>query len=166
MGWDSCSNWTTKNDVVQSVLKDGDVVEHTLRGNTLWAIHKNMSGHIFIACHIMEKHGGCYSVKSMSVDMHPYFYDCPLKYLDVVACDGNASGMAWRAKVREIASAKSAKRGALRGLTPGVQVELVAGCKFRGEVVSLATVVTAKPLVVRIGQDVTKVRPSLIAKVL
>jgi len=152
--------------VVQSVLKDGDVLEHTLRGNTLWAIHKNMSGHIFIACHIMEKHRGSYSVKSMSVDMHPYYYDCPLKYLDVVTCSDSKGEIEWRAKVVSLAQSKTTKRKAILKLAQGDVVKLVAGCKYRGVEISQATVVSAKPLVINVDGIGLRLRSSLVAEVL
>jgi hypothetical protein len=81
---------------------------HCTRGNVLWIAweitHKDGSPPIrFIECDLLQKQGrdGPWGYKDMEESMHPYYYTCPLKYLDMVPQPPGADAGAWRQSVRQ-----------------------------------------------------------------
>jgi len=49
--------------------------------------------------------------KSMSEDMHPYYYDCPLEALNATnAFNDNKLALEWREKVKKFHQAKKDRR--------------------------------------------------------
>lgn len=88
-------------------------LKHTLRGNVLWSVvkvtikkvkddnpnfeYKAGDSYLFIACYLLARVGGRWGYKEMDESMHPYYYTCPLSYLDMVpeVCSE------WRANVRK-----------------------------------------------------------------
>jgi len=118
MGWTSCETWKRQGDVVKALLKErtatwlmmngvwvkDECLSHTVTTRGMWSVWER--AHLsrldarverFITFDLMERtpHGWAY--KDMDEMVHPYYYDCPLEYLDMapVACEE------WRAKVRE-----------------------------------------------------------------
>lgn len=101
MGWDFTKG-ASKQDIVNDLIKpwsgvnddmtpNGSAyvcIDHSLRGNTLWAVWERISNGKSsrqIDCYILQSdkdYGWGY--KSMSEDSHPYYYDCPLSFLDMV----------------------------------------------------------------------------------
>lgn len=72
------------------------VIAHALRGNVLWSVaeltakvedvHRDLaSGQSlrYIRCDLLERSGNEWGYKSMDESMHPYYYSCPLRYLDM-----------------------------------------------------------------------------------
>src|SRR5574337_719100 len=37
----------------------------------------------YIGCHLLESSGGDWGYKSLDESVHPYYYSCPLRYLDM-----------------------------------------------------------------------------------
>ena len=85
------------------------VIAHTLRGNVLWSVaevtakvegvHRDLApgqSLRYIRCDLLERSGGQWGYKSLDESMHPYYYTCPLSYLDL-APEQSAD---WRAGVR------------------------------------------------------------------
>jgi hypothetical protein len=77
---------------------------HCTRGNVLWAVweryHRD-TGHFerYITCDLMQTQRSYgWGYKDMCESMHPYYYSCPEKYLDMVP---KVASQAWREKVRE-----------------------------------------------------------------
>ena len=96
------------------VNPDGKKVErrtlaHCCQGNVLWSVQENflegVSQGRWIQCDLMKRYKAPgeeaeWGYKPMEESMHPYYYTCPLKYLDMVP-DGSAGvSPEWRAKVR------------------------------------------------------------------
>jgi hypothetical protein len=86
----------------ENATRTWETLAHCLRGNVLWAVvqitdKRDNQQTRYIACYLLAGHGGCgWGYKDMDESMHPFYYSCPLTYLDlaqVVDAD-------WRAKVR------------------------------------------------------------------
>ena len=107
MGW-LFQHGATRADIIQRVTRDQDNEEarwttlaHCLKGNVLWAVYevfrkKTSETERFIGCILIAGGGGSAGYKDMCESMHPYFYSCPLSYLDMVP-EANAE---WRQFVR------------------------------------------------------------------
>ena len=85
------------------------VIAHALRGNVLWSVaevtakvegvHRELApgqSLRYIRCDLLERSGGQWGCKPLDESMHPYYYSCPLSYLDL-APEQSAD---WRAGVR------------------------------------------------------------------
>jgi len=160
MGWLYCEN--SRSDLIKSRTKgesspDGSkewrCLAHSARGNVLWTVWEiaDISSNVsrrFIGCDLLARSGGTWGYKDMSEEMHPYYYSCPLSYLDMVpvACE------AWRDGVRKYHEKRSRK------FAVGEVVKLVAGCS-PPEV----TVTSVKPLRGSFGGINYKVSPRHIA---
>ena len=85
------------------------VIAHTLRGNVLWSVveltakvegvHRDLApgqSLRYIRCDLLERSGNQWGYKPLDESMHPYYYSCPLSYLDL-APEQSAD---WRAGVR------------------------------------------------------------------
>jgi len=77
------------------------VLAHCVRGNVLWSVVECTRAQDncvkrYIGCDLLQKSGGEWGYKGMDESVHPFYYSCPLKYLDMVP-DGNRE---WRDKVR------------------------------------------------------------------
>ena len=107
MGW--YFGYSSRKDIVdeltapyendKSVFK---VLKHCLRGNVLWTVNERTIKEIgeterWIGCTLLEVHGGEWGYKPMEEAMHPFYYTCPLSYLDMAPVASDE----WRAKVRE-----------------------------------------------------------------
>jgi len=108
MGWDFTRN-ASKADIVRERTKTwvydgrkGETLTHKVIGKTLWTVRKVTeiaSGKqlsLYIGCDLLDSQKGFgWGYKDMGEEMHPYYYDCPLAFLDMVpvACQE------WRDKV-------------------------------------------------------------------
>ncbi|AVS92448.1 hypothetical protein C8246_12365 [Paracidovorax avenae] len=85
------------------------VIAHALRGNVLWSVvemtakaegvHRDLAAGQslrYIRCDLLERSGCQWGHKPLEESMHPYYYSCPLSYLDL-APEQSAD---WRAGVR------------------------------------------------------------------
>lgn len=106
MGWDSASHWTTKQVVVDEIIREygAKLVTHKVTASGVWSVIKvnhYKTGEEFnlIVLDLLEKHGGTYSRKSISEDMGPHYYDCPKSFLALAPCKAGSYAEAWRAKV-------------------------------------------------------------------
>lgn len=85
------------------------VIAHALRGNVLWSVaevtaraegvHRDLApgqSLRYIRCDLLERSGNQWGYKPLDESMHPYYYSCPLSYLDL-APEQSAD---WRAGVR------------------------------------------------------------------
>lgn len=85
-----------------------EVITHTLRGNVLWSVVrvtakqagafdlKEAESTTFIRCDLIEGSGGEWGHKPLDESMHPYYYSCPLGYLEMAPVQSQA----WREGVR------------------------------------------------------------------
>ena len=90
MGTITSSNWATRAKVVEHIIQRNDQFEclaHKLAGNVLWSVWQVSEGktsHRYIRCDLLKKYKTIWGYKDMEESMHPYYYSCPLKYLEMV----------------------------------------------------------------------------------
>ncbi|MDH0288675.1 hypothetical protein N7414_06085 [Pseudomonas sp. GD04087] len=114
MGWLFSSR--TRAELIRVLTQPEDqarahvrVIAHTLRGNVLWSVAeitaKTEGVHLelapgesmrYIRCDLLQRSGGTWGYKAMDESMAPYYYSCPLRYLDLA----KELSPAWREKVR------------------------------------------------------------------
>ena len=101
MGW--YYQHGSRKDLVDALTKDPRGPEgrckclaHCLRGNMLWSVWDSPSGR-WIGCDLLHRAGdGMWGHKPMDESVHPYYYTCPLKYLELVPEVANEQ---WRSNV-------------------------------------------------------------------
>lgn len=113
MGWDFADHWTCKADVISEVTDPHRwgrpskvlAIKNVRAGAwVVWEIEKpDGTADRFIECILVERKRGSYGYKTMDEGMHPYYYDCPIKFLTLAP----VASEAWRAEVRAHAYAKS-----------------------------------------------------------
>ena len=85
MGW--TFGWDTKDDLVRELLDDsqcaGKIEASHLAGNELWTVIRLKDQSKVIVLFLVEK-SGQWGYKSMDECMGPYFYKCPLSFLELV----------------------------------------------------------------------------------
>ena len=106
MGWTFSDSWKTKDDVITDILRDGNFIDKTLKGTELWTIMQDAAGARFIVLFLLAKERGSYGYKVMDESMGPYYYKCPVSFLDRVP----ATNHEWRAKVYAYADLKRRDR--------------------------------------------------------
>ncbi|HHW1804892.1 TPA: hypothetical protein ACUT6U_000987 [Pseudomonas aeruginosa] len=114
MGWLFSSR--TRSELIQNLIRSEDtarasvrVLVHSLRGNVLWSVSevtaKTTGVHPdlvpgesmrYIRCDLLQRRGGEWGYKAMDESMAPYYYSCPLRYLDMA----KELSSEWREKVR------------------------------------------------------------------
>lgn len=129
--------WNSKKELVEYLLKPwGDkethvTIEHTCTGNILWYVVEQTKEtgeqEKYINCALLSGKDGDWGYKGMSASMHPFYYSCPLKYLEMVP----EECAEWRAKVREYWQGKANARKKSAELTPGQNVTLPEGWTVR-----------------------------------
>jgi len=120
MGWLCRTTPCSKSDYLKDLIRDFtndnernkiEVLAKSIRGNCLWlvcevTIKATNAVSRFIMLALLRSDKGCWGYKDMEESMHPYFYNCPVKYLDMVP---EVGCQVWRDKVREIAARKARK---------------------------------------------------------
>lgn len=138
MGWDFCDAWTTKAKVVHAILTGNSrsFTAHKLVGNELWVINGTPAdgGDSYIGLYLLEKEGRTWGYKPLTESSGPYYYNCPLAFLDAVPLANHE----WRLKVLAVAATKAA----LKAVKPGDTLAIGNGWKAASFIVK-----TAKPLV-------------------
>lgn len=135
MGW--TSQHTTIAAVVEETTRrrtwtnaDGAVVERAtlarcLRGFTLYYVTEDVwtardgseTRERWIGVTLVRRtRDGVVTWKNMQESMHPFSYDCPLAYLDMVP---DIASVAWRMETRSRAAKAAAARALLNGAAPG-----------------------------------------------
>lgn len=108
MGW-LFTHGATRADIIQRCTRTQDnehgrwtTLAHCTKGNVLWSVieyHRKDAGTTenFIGCYLLARHAGFgWGYKDIDESMGPYYYSCPLSYLDM-APETNAG---WREQVR------------------------------------------------------------------
>lgn len=73
----------------------------------------------WIVCDLLRCVGGVWGFKDMEESMHPYFYSCPLGYLDMVPIDHYGGHPEWRELVRQYHARIAEKRRARKATRIG-----------------------------------------------
>ena len=81
----------------RSFIKDGQPVEQPQR---------------WIVCNLLRYEGGEWCYKEIDESMHPYFYSCPLSYLNLVPIEQLGGNAQWRSLVNQFHARSIEKRRA------------------------------------------------------
>lgn len=118
MGWMYHTIPSSKRDFIrercqteENETTKWETITKTVKGNCLWIVRKVTQKDavgtpiLYIELNLIERHDGCWGYKDMDESMHPYFYSCPLAYLEMVPQE-NAK---WREGVRAYHAERSRK---------------------------------------------------------
>lgn len=102
-----------ERDTGEMVVKS-TCLKHCYRGGVfsgvLWSVWERtftkdsmevQSVERWIQCDLLRCDQGSWGYKDMEESMHPYFYSCPLSYLDLVPIDSYGGNAEWREQVIE-----------------------------------------------------------------
>lgn len=127
----------TRRDIIEDLCKTFKVSEnrehrtlkHCCVGNVLYSLNEydtgvdsaRVDGVVrYIGVNLLLRSPEGWGYKPMDETMHPYYYDCPLSYLDEASAPENASAAEWREKVRALAAEKKETRRIKASLKAGV----------------------------------------------
>jgi len=126
MGWLFTRN-AGKAEIIQHLIApEEDAVRrratlaHCMRGNVLWAVveitcKQENRRRRFIACYLLAKEKDCgWGYKMLEESMHPYYYTCPLRYLEmapVTNADWRTGVHAWHRNRNHRPAAKAEAGG-------------------------------------------------------
>ena len=113
MGW--YFSRQTRDQLIRELIQPqenerahSEVIAHALRGNVLWSVARitaKQAGFMKLAagdsinvirCDLLQGSGGEWGHKPLDESMHPYYYSCPLRYLDMAPVQSPE----WREGVR------------------------------------------------------------------
>jgi hypothetical protein len=112
MGWLFSYEWDSPRAIQESLNRQRrlPIVAQaaTLAGKHLWTVYQMPDGRRFISLDLIKHNNGRWGYKDMNEDMGPFYYDCPLKLLDVAGAPPTEDAAKWRAEVlrRKQAAAK------------------------------------------------------------
>jgi hypothetical protein len=100
MGW--TFSYQTRDELIRELTQPHEtegaratVITHSRCGNVLWSVVEitaKQAGYLnlalgestrFIRCDLLEGSGGRWGYKPLEESMHPYYYSCPLRYLQM-----------------------------------------------------------------------------------
>jgi len=118
MGWTSCTSWHKKSQVIddeaRQFMRSGYTIlaSASTRQGAYFAV-KHQDGRQFIACSLIERRGGSWSIKTMTDAMGPAMDDCPPHVLAAVPLtpDTHHYAVEWREKCREAWERKQRNKG-------------------------------------------------------
>lgn len=113
MGWTITHGETVKglkNDLRTSAERNGyrNLAEATKGKVWYRAMEEIATGKKFIAVYLIRSGKGYAGYKPMTEDSHPFYYDCPLKLLEVAEREETGSVKEWRDIVRAEARKEAA----------------------------------------------------------
>ena len=122
MGWLSSPNWETKQDMVDHIISNFKLVDHSVRGGVLYGVYPAnvISDHDFgIVICLIENFSGRgkpaeWGYKDMGEGDYPYYFDCPERILRASTLP-DTSG--WRKFCRELRAANQNNFKPREGLT-------------------------------------------------
>jgi hypothetical protein len=141
MGWTYSTGWETRQTLVNHLTRTetNDTRTRTcitscVRGNVLWSvweiIYPDKPAKRYIGCDLLQNggHNRGWGYKDMCESVHPYYYSCPLKYLELVP---EVANQEWRDKVTKYHATRKIplRKGLIVGLkecvVPALMVEQV-----------------------------------------
>lgn len=104
MGW--LYGWDSRRELVEHLTKSSDGwvkldQASTEYGRRLWVAWENPSGVKFLALYLISSDNGRWGYKSISEDMGPTYYDCPLRLIEKMPPPTNEYSREWREKVQK-----------------------------------------------------------------
>lgn len=98
MGWTGSN--MSRSERVAEILGGGGtwkLLASKMVGNCLWSVWDTPKNGNVILLHLFERRGGMTLDKGMDESMGPFYYSCPLKFLEMAPC----LNQWWRTKVRK-----------------------------------------------------------------
>lgn len=146
MGWLFPYHTSTKASLVEDITKDITTAGHIINATKsvrsgLWMLvtPKNLDKPI-IVFYLMEKHG-TWGYKDMDESMHPYYYDCPLAWLDKAP----VANQAWRDGVHANLKKKIEMKEAAKKIVAGKTYKVNGSWKYGGKTLTQLYVTSTKP---------------------
>jgi hypothetical protein len=103
MGWESASNWNNKKQVVDeltgSLKRSGFSVlgEKSTNDGVWYVVEKEQKRFIYFG--LIKKEMGEFALKTMSEDMGPSYYSCPVKFFTMAGPATSEYAKAWRESI-------------------------------------------------------------------
>jgi len=147
MGW-YFPHGATKRDVVKELSQEwrnenstSRILKKCVRGNVFWTVReatlKDGTTLRYIGCDLLQGRKEGWGYKSMSESMGPYYFTCPLPYLDMTP----VANQKWRDEVRKHHAQEQAVKTLIRSLKERDIIVLRQGCSPR-----YLSLVSKKPL--------------------
>ena len=137
MGWMFSTAWSDRKSIIRHLIRNESddnrtrtCLAHCLRGNVLWTVweinrHDDTTKR-YIGCDLLQNGGAGegWGYKDMDESCAPFYYTCPMKYLNMVP---EVANQEWRDEVIRQANIKSLKVevGDLVGLDDRFAVKVV-----------------------------------------
>jgi hypothetical protein len=125
MGW-TFPYGASRAQVIEEITRDqenaagGFFKTHRkcFKGNTMYALHEtgpvgeDGRSRKWIGVYLLQRDSrdGTWGYKDMAEEMHPYYYDCPVSYLDEADEPASEHAKEWRKIVREKAAERASKK--------------------------------------------------------
>ena len=115
MGW--LFGWNSRKELAEHLIHGNGVrtLKHCFKGNNLWAVQEwtDKDGVVrpFIALYMLKGRSDSrdgWGYKDLDESAGPYYYTCPVSYLDMVP-DPGGYATEWREKVYKHADARARK---------------------------------------------------------
>jgi hypothetical protein len=143
MGWTFSYSAREKDQIIKECTGLGTdtlkCIDQSCSGGQLWTVWEQDDGRLILILFLLQKdrREGVWGYKDMDESMHPYYYDCPQKFLDMVpvAC------AKWREEVKLHKQRVQARRDMFKRLKVGSVVKC-KNCKP-----DMFVVVSTNPLV-------------------
>ena len=112
MGWYYTLGHSRKQLITDLTRDTGTstLITHCTRGNVLWTVRQATDGHRWIGCDLLQRSSDGWGHKPMEEGMHPFYYTCPLKYLELVADSEPSTNAKWREGVKFYHAKQAEKR--------------------------------------------------------
>lgn len=119
MGW-YYTDGASRRDIIDELTKeqrwDGNVfrtLRKCFRGNTMYALHESGPEDAtkkWLSVYLLQRHKDSWGYKPLPEDALPYYFDCPLSYLDEADEATTENAKEWRQTVREVAEKRASKK--------------------------------------------------------
>lgn len=119
MGW-YFTHGATRGDIIEELTHEQRTDERVFRtlrkcfrGNTMYTLHeggKHGETKKWIGVYLLQRSDVGWGYKDMDESMHPYYYDCPVSYLDAADEPTTENAEKWREVVRRKAAERARKK--------------------------------------------------------
>ena len=104
MGW--LFGWNTRKELVDHLCEGNGVktLKRCFKGNNMWAVQQTEDGLVFAVLYLIKGRSNTrygWGYKDMDETMHPYYYDFPVSWLDLLSPTDSENARKWREEVRK-----------------------------------------------------------------
>jgi len=148
MGWTFGNK--SKKELVAELTAETDkrkLVAKRVVGNHLWCVWEYCGENLISLC-LLERYQGDWGYKDFSEVSHPFYYDCPERFFELVPDDSVHACGAWREQVRQYHREKANERA----IKVGVRVRVKEGWgAYSGSIQEVIRILPRKKACVVIG---------------